>query len=616
MSTSIRTRLLTTLLPIVAVAIIAALLIATSTARRALEHEARRNLTQAAVRMTDALGQLIADAKADTVTTARLDLAAQALDSDDPKNFNWYADELVRGKNKYAAIAVIDSRGSVIGTSSVKPLAGSLALEPYFARVGEMANGQVATIARAESKAIDAVIGFAAPVFDISDERIGTVLVFCAPSYFRDRVGGEGLFALEDGSGTVFDPRQEGVAYVTEAAQIPSIGWRVTALQTEASLRAPINSMTALILGAGAIALVIATVVTSLLTGRAVAREAALEAKLAERTTSLVDILDAMDQALFTVGRDGAIGSEHSAVAVRMFATTAIAGARAVDFFQFAEAYNDGDARMHNWLTSIIGTDDLQWTLASEDPTKLIRYRKQDGSEAFLELSYRPIFKDGLVDRVMIAVTDVTRLRDLEHEIRVRDEENRLTVERITEVVSVDPQLFSTFLAEARDLTDHALTNLTDIDALFRDMHTLKGNARIFRLTTIQNAAHAIEHTLDLIRNGGTHYEQLAAEVTAFGELIASFEHLSRRVIGAQQVASEASTVQVREAKILALRRAFKALPASPETRALGAAIAQLGTIPFGATLARYRREVTDIARTLNKPLSEPHGDWRRRRDR
>ena len=55
----------------------------------------------------------------DAATTSRLYLPQEAIESGDPKNFQWYADELVSKKNRYLAIVVSDSSGKIIGTNTV-----------------------------------------------------------------------------------------------------------------------------------------------------------------------------------------------------------------------------------------------------------------------------------------------------------------------------------------------------------------------------------------------------------------------------------------------------------------------------------------------------------------
>ena len=718
-TTSIRRRLLLAVLPVMTVALLAALVVATTTARRGLTAMSDANLTLTAESLADAIGQTMADALADTVTAARLDLAAEALETGDPKNFAWYADELVVGKRKYAGLAVVDGTGKAgaanvvdrAGTTLVPPTRGHVLESSLAGRLAGAGKEATASFGPGEVNwfAGGRSVGFLAPVFDIVDERIGSVVLGVALDYLAARLstasvvrsgGVDSLAVIVDRNGApVVWPEGVGAAgwqsdgdlwravdgslYRAVARPIPApadrFGWSLVALKTDAALASPVNAITNRILWGTGLALIVALVVLMVTTTRIVeplrrltravttidragsftalpveshdetgvltasvnammdtirSYEHDLEGKVAARTAELAaakreltDILDNMEQAIFTVNAEGEVNAQYSAASRKIFGQEELARSPAYELLQFGAPWNGNDERMRFWLANVIGADDLQWTLACEDPPKRIRYRRQ-GDEAprnVIDLQYVPIFDGGAVAKVMVIATDVTRVVDLEHELLAQAEENRLTVERVNEIVSVDPQLFTTFMNEARALTDDAQTKLAKIaegDApalaeLFRAMHTLKGNARIFRLTSIQNAAHSVEDELDAMRAGTTGplaLGRLRESVATLTKLVTEFDRLATRVVGTQGVADTAgqTLIRVREAHVLALRRAFKDLRERMRVTGqdaglapLGEAIVALGRVPFASVIARYQREVLDIAREQKKRVHE-----------
>ncbi|MEZ0315156.1 MAG: ATP-binding protein [Myxococcota bacterium] len=719
-TTSIRRRLLLAVLPVMTVALLAALLVATATARRGLSSLSDTNLTLTAESLADAIGQTVADALADTVTAARLDLAAEAVETGDPKNFDWYADELVLGKRKYSGLAVADNAGKAVAANAIdrtgKPLTqlirGGVLEAAVVGRLAGAGKDASAAFGPGEASAFAGgrSVGFVAPVFDIVDERIGTVVLGLALDYFAARLAAasvvsssrvDSLAVIVDGQGSPL-VWPEGIAaegwrtggeswraadgslYRAVSRPVPPpadrFGWSIVALKTDAALAAPVNAITnRILLGTGisllaALALLMFTttriveplrrltravttteraggfvalpVETNDETGALTASvnammdtirsyESDLEAKVRARTAELAaakreltDIFDNMEQAIFTVNAEGTVNAQYSAASRRIFGHEDIAKRPAHELLQFAAPWNGADERMRLWLASIIGADDLQWTLAAEDPPSRVRYRKQDDETPrnVIDLQYVPIYDAGAVAKVMIIATDVTRVVDLEHELRAQAEENRLTVERVSEIISIDPRLFTTFMNEARALTDDAQTKLDAIGGgdeaalreLFRAMHTLKGNARIFRLTSIQNAAHAVEDELDIMRAGKASQEalpRLRESVATLTKLVTEFERLATRVVGTQGAGDAVgqAVVRVREAHVLALRRAFKDLrerlrATGGEGEALaplGEAIVALGRVPFGSVIARYQREVLDIAREQQKRVHE-----------
>ena len=105
-----------------------------------------RGLKLSATGLATTLDATLNDMLSDAATTARLYLPQEAIESGDPKNFQWYADELVSKKNRYLAIVVSNSEGKVIGTNTVnqqgepgfaKGLGQDISKEPWFKKVTE-----------------------------------------------------------------------------------------------------------------------------------------------------------------------------------------------------------------------------------------------------------------------------------------------------------------------------------------------------------------------------------------------------------------------------------------------------------------------------------------------
>ena len=107
---------------------------ATSTATDALVTLSDTNLAQGADNLARNLQSVLQDAQVDATTASRLDLSAVALQTGDPKRFNWYTDELYQGKNRYAAVVLIEPAGKIAGVNSVRR-DGRESIEPLMGRV-------------------------------------------------------------------------------------------------------------------------------------------------------------------------------------------------------------------------------------------------------------------------------------------------------------------------------------------------------------------------------------------------------------------------------------------------------------------------------------------------
>ena len=523
----LRARLLLLTLPVVNFVFVAIWLVVTTTARDGVLSLSRANLQLAANSIGDALEQAIADSYTDAAMAARLDVAAEAIDSRNPKNLAWFADELVRSKKRYAAIVLTDLKGAIIGSNTVgrgggriPSLAGrSLGAEPWAREL--LGRDKTAPVVRVPlsrpgflaSQLADneQVLGFALPVADVMGERIGTLCVLLSSHYLAEllsahvvRVGGtvDSVALITDAAGKVavfptelvrdpawrhsalsINPRLEvgdqpwmgpgNTAFLFRRRHVASAaqtwGFRIVALQTLARLEAPVQSLSRRLFVAFFIGVFLTTAILILVAtrfvgpirrltaaasrdGRAADFEAirvesmdevgvltdaynrlmanlkeyqhGLEAKVEQRTRELAhakaevtDILDNMQEAIFTIGADQIVNKQFSAASRQVFGEVEIAGRKVWDLLQL-DRHPDQEARsrMSFWLRTIFGTDELQWMLAESDRVGGIIYRRPtaDGTDdRTLQLEYAPVYEQGALSRVMIIAKDVTEVRRL-----------------------------------------------------------------------------------------------------------------------------------------------------------------------------------------------------------
>jgi HPt (histidine-containing phosphotransfer) domain-containing protein/PAS domain-containing protein len=732
----LRTKLLLWTLLAVNVAFLSVWFSSTTTARRGMVALADANLGLGAQNLADSVTQMVNDTYADGLTTSRLDLPAQAIETGDPKNIAWYSDEMVQQKGRYAAILVANKDGKIVSANTVGkdgaklrvPLLGRSLGDAEWARAAlAVPRGQGVWIppskpAFFEGAVVedDGVVGFCFPVFDILDERIGTLTILLSMGAIGKQLDGyvsgkesleSAALVLDDagapialplslpfregwrraridhdaaGHAKIVDPNGASFFVVERPIAGPgrTMGWRVAALKTAAALEAPVDQIGDRLLVVFLVAVLLTTAVLVLVGSRLIRpiqqlteatrkmgkaseyeplpvrtsdevgvltasfndvfrslreHEEGLEEKVAERTREvetargeLTDILDNMRQGIFTVGPDGRIGSQFSAFTRQLFDGVPIAGADALELLQVGgQGDRHAEARMRFWFENIFGGDQLQWLLASQDGVKELAYRPKDGGAArFLELEYAPVFKEGAVSKVMVIAKDVTELRTLEQEMDVKERSHQKNLARITEIAAMDADLFATFLDESRALLarcdrcmETLARNLGDraaIDEVFRAVHTLKGNARIFHVSSVQDLSHEVEEEFQKLREDGSSCtpDALAGASSRIEALHAEFGEIER--IGRQVLFGERSrrrggpSVQVAESRVLELRRRYKelarALPpktAKKELEGLEGAVQALTLTPLGELFDRLGKVVLDTARDVGKQVQD-----------
>lgn len=203
-------------------------------------------------------------------------------------------------------------------------------------------------------------------------------------------------------------------------------------------------------------------------------------AQLANRQSRAV--LDAVDQGLFMVGRDGRLLGEPSAAASRWFgAPTA-------------------DGSVGAWLDRVDATAATWWTLGFDQLT--------DGMlppELVLDQLRIELHRDGrvfvlhgrLVDgpdawtQLLIVISDVTEAREAAR----ADAANRELLSVLGHV-NADRAGFLAFLDELEATVARAVDPATAPDDAFRAVHTVKGSASLYGLQGLVGVAHTIESQL------------------------------------------------------------------------------------------------------------------------
>ncbi len=241
-------------------------------------------------------------------------------------------------------------------------------------------------------------------------------------------------------------------------------------------------------------------------------------AQLRQKTHDVNTMLQNMRQGIFTIVRGAKIHPEYSAFLSEIFETKEVAD-QPVFPFLFTGSSIGGDAlnQIEATVDSIIGEEAMNFEFNSH--LLVTEYTKTfaDGRRKTLELDWNPVLdSDDLVGKLMVTVRDVTELKALQLETEKQKEE----LEIIGQILAVSKdkllefiQTSTEFMDENRALIEKTTTKDQDvIAALFRNMHTIKGNARTYGLSYITDRVHDAESAYSRLRSEGT-YEWDQAEL-------------------------------------------------------------------------------------------------------
>jgi len=236
-------------------------------------------------------------------------------------------------------------------------------------------------------------------------------------------------------------------------------------------------------------------------------------AQLKQKTADIQAMLQNMQQGILTVIDGAAIHAEYSAYLEAIFETDDIAGRNVMDLV-FADSDLGADAlsQVDAAIAACIGEDSINFEFNQHLLVNELTRTMPDGRVKTLDLSWSAITDESdTVMRLMLCVRDVTELRQLAAEAG----EQKRRLEMIGEILAVSEEKFHHFVDSAtgfineneRIIRQHAQADGSAVAELFRNMHTIKGNARTYSLQYLTNIVHETEQRYDALRHPESAHE-------------------------------------------------------------------------------------------------------------
>jgi two-component system chemotaxis sensor kinase CheA len=265
-------------------------------------------------------------------------------------------------------------------------------------------------------------------------------------------------------------------------------------------------------------------------------------ALLKQKTADIQAMLQNMQQGILTVVEGAVVHAEYSAHLEAIFETTDIAGRDLMDLVFSntdlgADARSQVDAASH----ACLGEDSINFEFNQHLLVRETAKRMPDGRVKILDLSWSAITDEAdTIMRLMLCVRDVTELRQL----AAQTSEQKRKLEMIGEILAVNQEKFHHFIESStgfiseneRIIREHPQATGAAIAELFRNMHTIKGNARTYSLQYLTNVVHETEQSYDALRRADAdrtwNQEGLAQELARVREVVESYAQINEVSLG------------------------------------------------------------------------------------
>ena len=264
-----------------------------------------------------------------------------------------------------------------------------------------------------------------------------------------------------------------------------------------------------------------------------------------EAKKETTEIMDTVTTGLFLLDKDLNIGSQYSKQLESLIGQKNVGGKNLLDVLagfidtKDLNTTNDFVARLYNPRTK-------ERLIASLNP--LIRQKVHvDGNERFLDFNFRRVYHGKAITRVLANVEDVTDAVLLEQKMEQEREQNDVRLEMLSTILQADCDSLNDFINNTKQriqsinsvlkVQDESGMSLYEkVNAIYREVHSMKGEASALKLSGFTNMAENFEANLNRLKQmpglSGENFLGLAVQLEELIRLSHTIEDLPAKIGG------------------------------------------------------------------------------------
>jgi len=263
--------------------------------------------------------------------------------------------------------------------------------------------------------------------------------------------------------------------------------------------------------------------------------------QLQKKTNDMANLLQHMHQGVFAILEDQTIHPEYSKHLEDILETDDIAGKSALEIlFKRCDLGSNALDQIHNALNCIIGEDVLMYDFNSGLLVNEVTLKISDNKHKIVEAYWDPIINENdEVEKLLVTVRDVTELRALQ--LKAEAQKRELNI--IGQILKVSVNNFNNFTKTSYEYLDENIETLKKnpeknkdvIGLLFRNLHTIKGNARCYGFNYLTDIIHETENIYSqLLKDMDLEWdpEELLTQLEASKNAILEHESICKKWLG------------------------------------------------------------------------------------
>ena len=262
-----------------------------------------------------------------------------------------------------------------------------------------------------------------------------------------------------------------------------------------------------------------------------------------EAKKETTEIMDTVTTGLFLVDKNLTIGSQYSKQLETLIGQKGVGGKNLLDVL--ASFINTSDLNTANdFIGQLYNARTKERLIASLNP--LIRQKVNiDEKERFLDFNFRRVYHGKDITRVLVNVEDVTDAVLLEQKMEQEREQNDVQLEMLSTILQADRDSLNDFISNTNRHIQSINTVLKSqgednaslhgkVDAIYREVHSMKGESSALKLSGFTNMAENFEANLNRLKQtprlSGENFLGLAVQLEELIRLNHTIEDLLAKI--------------------------------------------------------------------------------------
>lgn len=239
------------------------------------------------------------------------------------------------------------------------------------------------------------------------------------------------------------------------------------------------------------------------------------EALSARRETQ--EIMQTVNTGLFLLDKDLRIGQQHSRALGNIIGTQSLAGENLTKVLR--GRISDKDlTTTQKFIEQLYNPRVKEKLVDSLNPLNKVMLHnssdKKGSNSRFLDFKFSRVYEGKDIARILVNVNDVSDAVYLEQRLEKEQAQNDMQVEMLTTILNVNPKIINEFIVNTQAYIEKMNDILKNpgssqfelegkLNAIYRDMHSLKGESSALKLHSFTKIASEAEDKLQALQNQG-----------------------------------------------------------------------------------------------------------------